>query len=203
MGTGDGHVASAPKSTKVSCLQATGNCFSFSYLPQISKRSGKSQGGSVSSQKQKIRTDVYKVFFKSLLGEFSTLGCTLASHRAPQVALVVKNTPANAGDKRDTGSIPGSGRSPGGGNGNPLQYSCLENPMDRQACQATYSPRGHKEWDMIEHLSTWGVFKNPDAWLPTKTNSIRLSGGWNLGSRVPQEPWGHQCAPKVENHHLQ
>ena len=54
-----------------------------------------------------------------------------------QVALVVKNLPANAGDVRDTGSIPGSGRSPGGGHGNPLQYSCLENPMDREAWWAT------------------------------------------------------------------
>ena len=53
------------------------------------------------------------------------------------VALVVKNLPANAGDIRDAGSIPGSERSPGEGNGNPLQYSCLENPMDRGAWQAT------------------------------------------------------------------
>ena len=43
---------------------------------------------------------------------------------------MVKNLPANAGDLRDVSSIPGSGRSPGGGHGNPLQYSCLENPMD-------------------------------------------------------------------------
>ena len=50
---------------------------------------------------------------------------------ACQVALVVKSLPANAGDIRDMGSIPGSGRSPGGGHGNLLQYSCLENPMDR------------------------------------------------------------------------
>jgi len=50
---------------------------------------------------------------------------------------VVKNLPSNAGDVRDMGSIPGLGRSPGGGNGNPLQYSCLENPMDRGAWQAT------------------------------------------------------------------
>ena len=48
-----------------------------------------------------------------------------------QVALVVKNLPANAEDTGDTGSIPGSGRSHEEGNGNPLQYSCLENPMDR------------------------------------------------------------------------
>ena len=54
-----------------------------------------------------------------------------------QVALVVKNLSANAGDPRDVGSILGSGRSPGEGNGNPLQYSFLENPMDRGAWQAT------------------------------------------------------------------
>ena len=44
---------------------------------------------------------------------------------------MVKNLPVDVGDAGDTGSIPGSGRSPGGGNGSPLQYSCLENPMDR------------------------------------------------------------------------
>ena len=49
----------------------------------------------------------------------------------PQVVLVVKNPPVNGGDIRDVGSIPESGRSPGGGHSNPLQYSCLENPMDR------------------------------------------------------------------------
>ena len=58
-------------------------------------------------------------------------------HWASQVALVVKNLPANAEDIRDSGSIPGSGRSPGGEHGNALQYSSLENPMDRGAWQAT------------------------------------------------------------------
>ena len=53
-----------------------------------------------------------------------------------QVALVVKNPPVGVGDERDTGSVPGSGRSPGGGNGSPLQYSCLGNPMDRGAWRA-------------------------------------------------------------------
>ena len=52
--------------------------------------------------------------------------------RVSQVALVIKNPPANAGDIRDAGSVPGSGRSPGGGQGNPLQYSCLEVPMERE-----------------------------------------------------------------------
>ena len=50
---------------------------------------------------------------------------------------VVRNPPANAGDIRDEGLTPGWGRSPGGGHGHPLQYSCLENPMDRGAWQAT------------------------------------------------------------------
>ena len=51
-------------------------------------------------------------------------------------ALVAKNLPAIAGDTRDTGSVSGSGRCPGGGHGDPLQYSCLENPMDRGAWRA-------------------------------------------------------------------
>ena len=55
---------------------------------------------------------------------------------ASQVALVVKNMPASAGDARDSCLTPGSGRSPGRGNGNPLQHSCLENPMDRGAWRA-------------------------------------------------------------------
>ena len=53
--------------------------------------------------------------------------------RASQVSLVVRNLPANAGEVGDTGSIPGLGRSPREGNGNPLQYSCLGNPMNRGA----------------------------------------------------------------------
>ena len=56
---------------------------------------------------------------------------------ASKVVLVVKNLLANAGDIRDTGSIPGLGRSPGEGSSNPLQYSCLENPMGRGAWWAT------------------------------------------------------------------
>ena len=63
----------------------------------------------------------------------------------------VKNPPANAGDVRDVGLIPASERSPGGGNGDPLQYSCLGNPMDRGALQATV----HRvaESDTTERLS--------------------------------------------------
>ena len=53
------------------------------------------------------------------------------------MAPVIKNPPTCAGDVRDVGLIPGPGRSPRGGKGNPLQYSCLENPMDREVWQAT------------------------------------------------------------------
>ena len=61
------------------------------------------------------------------------------------MVLVVKNPPANARDIRDEGLIPGSGRFPGGGQGNPLQYSCLENPMDRGAWWPTIH-RVAKSW---------------------------------------------------------
>ena len=64
---------------------------------------------------------------------------SLNSPNAPLLGkeLVVKNPSANAGDTRDAGSIPGSRRSPAAGNGNPPHYSCLKNPMDRGAWQAT------------------------------------------------------------------
>ena len=70
---------------------------------------------------------------------------------ASQVVLVVKNLPANAGDIRDAVSIPGSGRAPGGGHGNPPQCSCLENPVDRGAWWVTV--HGVAESDMTE--ATW------------------------------------------------
>ena len=65
---------------------------------------------------------------------------------------MLKNPPANAGDAGDSGLIPGSGRSPGRGNVNPFQYSCLENPIDRGAWWATV--RGVKESDTTEHPHT-------------------------------------------------
>ena len=65
------------------------------------------------------------------------LSLATLAQRASQVALVVRNSPPNAGDTGDVGSIPGSGSSPGEGRGNPLQYSCVENPMDRGTWLAT------------------------------------------------------------------
>ena len=88
-----------------------------------------SQGNHQPNQKATYRMaeDICKAYIQKGL---------LSKIRASQVALVVKNSPANAGDIRDPGSIPRLGRSTGGGHGNPLQYSCLENPMDRRAWQA-------------------------------------------------------------------
>ena len=63
---------------------------------------------------------------------------------------MVKDPPTDAGDKGDAGSIPGLGRSPGVGNGNPFQYSCLENPMDRGSWPAIVH-RVAKELDMTKH----------------------------------------------------
>ena len=63
---------------------------------------------------------------------------------------MIKNPLANAGDVRDARSIPGSGRSPGGGNGSPLRYACLENPTDRGAWLGGSSPWGRTESDTIE-----------------------------------------------------
>ena len=83
-------------------------------------------------------------------------GCECMWHDNPnywasQVALVVKDLPANAGDIRDTSSIPESERSVGGGHGNPFQYSCLENPMGRGAWRATV--HGVTESDVTK--ATW------------------------------------------------
>ena len=65
------------------------------------------------------------------------------------MALEVKKLSASAGDIGDSGLIPGSGRSPGRGHGNPLEYSCLENPLDRGALVGC-SPKGHKQSHMTE-----------------------------------------------------
>ena len=79
--------------------------------------------------------------------------------RASQVTLVVKNPPSNAGDLRDVGLIPGSGRSPGGGRGSPLQCSCLGNPMRRSAWQATVH-RVAKSQTWLKRLSRRVVNKS-------------------------------------------
>ena len=76
--------------------------------------------------------------------------------RLPMWCWWVKNLPASAGDVRDMGSISGSGRSPGGEHGKPLQYSCLENPMDRKAgrLQSTGLQGGRRDWSNLSTAHT-------------------------------------------------
>ena len=79
--------------------------------------------------------------------------------------LAVKNPPANARDMKDLGSIPGWGRSPGEGNGNPLQYSCLENPMGRGVWWAAV-PGVAKSWTLSERLHfLFTSVKQNDYWI--------------------------------------
>ena len=92
-----------------------------------------------------------KMFSKYISND--TLSLLSFFTRASQTALVVKNLPANAGDIRDSGLIPGLGRSPGEGNGNPLQYSCLGKSY-AQGSQVHCSPWGHKELDTTEPAGT-------------------------------------------------
>ena len=80
--------------------------------------------------------------------------------RVSQEVLLVKNLSAKAGTIRDSGSIPGSGRSPGEGHGNPLQYSCLEKPMDRGPCWATFQG-ATKNWTWLKRLSTHAKDASP------------------------------------------
>jgi len=84
------------------------------------------------------------------------------------MVLVVKNLHANAGDPGDMGSILGSGRSSGQGNGNPLQYSCLEKPMDRGDWRATVHGVA-QNWTQLKRLSTqaYGKGKGSKSQLPT------------------------------------
>ena len=88
---------------------------------------------------------------------------------------VVRNPLASAGDLGDEGSIPGSGRSPAEGNGNPLQYSCLENPVDRGAWWATVH-RVAKNWTHLKGLSTHSCPNiSPRGWLPGYAHLVKLS----------------------------
>ena len=92
------------------------------------------------------------------------------------VALVVKNLPANEGDVREVGSIPGLGRSPGKGYRNPLPYSCLENPMDREAWWATVHGVA-KSWTWLKWLSTHTHSHLLAVWKPLGTENP-ATGHW-------------------------
>ena len=96
-----------------------------------------------------------------------------------QVALVVKNPPASAGDKRDVGSIPGLGRSPGGASGNSLQYSCLENPMDRGAWWATVHEISVSRHRTHAPPLRGSITAGPDG-SPQTREALNPSLGWSI-----------------------
>ena len=125
----------------VLCLQS---CFSRS-LQDASTSSFKSQIECYLPERPSLVSESITLYYTHIVllrgpykpSESSHLFCSSQPWaRASQVALGVKNLPANAGDLRDTASVPGCGRFPGGGHGTPLQSSCLENPMDRGAWRA-------------------------------------------------------------------
>ena len=111
------------------------------------------------------------------------------------MALVVKNLPANAGDIRDVGSIPGSGRSPGVGHGNPLQYSCLENPKDRVAWQATVH-RVAKSQTRLRNLACFHTFLRPidqnciSVLLINKEQYSKLCNSFKINILILKLTWG-------------
>ena len=125
-----------------------------------------------------------RTWLKRLSSSSSSKSCTRwASHLAP----VVKNPSVNAGDTRDMDLIPGSGRSPGEENVNPLQYFCLGNPMDRG--RGGLQSMGHKESHTTRHGS---VMKNGAQMLPfslSKTNLHKVTRGISPSWKINYDIW--------------
>ena len=129
-------------------------------------------GGLQSMGSQRVRHDRATSTHTHKIPLLYLFRVSIPGYWASQVVLVVKNTSANAGDIRDTGSILGSGRSSEGGHGNPLQYSCLENPMDRGPWQATVlGVTKSQKW--LKRLSMhtqreWLLFNLDACFLPSR-----------------------------------
>ena len=113
---------------------------------------------------------------RTCLFSTGTLAASCTGPWASQVALVVKNASAGARDVRDAGSIPGWGRSPEGGHGNPLQHSCLENPTDRGAWRATVHGVAESQ-TRPRQLSTRGLKVRASSQPPTSAPVFMISLG--------------------------
>ena len=111
---------------------------------------------------------------------------------ASQVVLVVKNLPANAGDTRDLGLIPGWGRSPEEDNGYPLQYCCLENPHGQRSL-AVCSPRGREESDMAERLDTCVDIITPSQMGKLRPRRYKQPAQVCLAFKGPIQDWHLVC----------
>ena len=126
------------------------------------------------------------------------LSLATLAQRASQVALVVRNSPPNAGDTGDVGSILGLGRSLGEGKGNPLQYSCLENPMDGGAWWATVHGVA-ESWTLLSNFTlTFMHWRRK--WQPTPVFLPGESQGWQ--SLVGCHLWGHTELDTTERLHF-
>ena len=113
--------------------------------------------------------------------------------KSSYVVLVVKNPPADEGDIRNVGLIPGSGRSPGEGNGNPLQISCLENPMIEEpgGLQSTGLQRARHNWSALAHFLKKNLGQKGEMWKKIKLESELL----RELSKLEPENWG--CIEEV------
>ena len=105
----------------------------------------------------------------------------------------MENPPAKAGEPGDSGSVPGLGRSPGEGNGNPLQFSCLENPHGQRGLGG-YSPRGRTESDTTERLTLSLIHQTPEN-LVSMSQSSEASFAWDT-------PCGCIMVPRTLNSRL-
>ena len=133
---------------------------------------------------------------------YSALAAPMGLHRSSQAASVVKDLPANAGDTREASSIPGLGRSPEGGYGNPLQYSCLENLTDEGAWWAIVHGVAKGQTQQSMHKTRHGVSEIP--WvqhglvcqLLTKFSYVLLWESWeDMTPLVGWEIWLHPVSP--------
>ena len=132
---------------------------------------------------------------------YSALAAPMGLHRSSQAASVVKDLPANAGDTREASSIPGLGRSPEGGYGNPLQYSCLENLMDEGAWWAIVHRVAKGQTQQSMHKTRHGVSETPwgPAWpgVPT-SNQVQLCALMGeLGGYDPPGGLGDLATPSL------
>ena len=115
---------------------------------------------------------------------------------------VAKNPPANARDERDVGSIPGSGRSPGKGNGSPLQYFCLENPMDNRAWQAIVHgiQRVRHDWESKQQQNQWELVFIGKFWTTYSKWSEFRFGSESVGNeeQPPVLAWVKEYVTRVD-----
>ena len=140
---------------------------------------------------------IFSMHFRNTWTSYLYFYLAMNSGGAFQVVLVLKNTLAKAGDIRDAGSISGLGRSSGGRHGNPLQYSCLENPMDRRAWQATVH-RVAQSRTQLKRLNTHTVNSIISLWLLSlqktllhKHKTLEMQAGFSVLLWLSQDimPW--------------